>query len=486
MARLSVALGILCLAGSTLALRLDGPEHAPKRGSVLELARERSVEAECAPPAAYRQQLTNMMDLQYFTEIVVGGQRITGILDTGSFELVVFSRHCMTCGRAGVYDANRSPTFIGGSTFKTHSYGSGSCKSREGTDEITLGCYKTPKQALWLAVECRMQLLQAAGFQSIVGVGPPGQPEFTARDTIKQLEELETKMKGVDGTVPKDIREAKVQAQQELEDAISKKSLLESFGMTTFSTCLGRKPGSPAYMVWNDATRADAPGVMRIPVAGNITWGIALQGISAEITPSSDTDVRRITELPLGCANGCGAVVDTGTSLLSVPTDTYRAIADVLEKHVTASDCSDLSNFPTLVISVAGHKLRLPPSSYIGTVSGQPSAQAAQYLHLSRGADAGDGGCQLLLMDLGMQLTTIGPLVILGMPLFREYYTTFDLGSGRGHRSIFVSPADESCQPAGAGQVKYARNREAFTPRHVDLSKVRAPEWLAHRSGLAV
>jgi len=500
MARLCSVLGLLGLAGRCLALRLDAPNLTHKASS-LEMARRRDVDAECVPPAAYRQQLTNMMDLQYFTEIVVGGQRITGILDTGSFELVVFSRRCTTCGRAGVYDADSSSTFRGGDMIKVHAYGSGSCKSREGSDEVTLGCYKTPKQALWLAMECNMQLLQAAGFQSIVGVGPPGQPEFTARETIRQLEELEVKMRAKGEAVPKDLQEAKSAAQKELEDAVDKRSLLESFGMGTFSTCLGRKPGSPAWMIWNDITRAGNSGVIRIPVVGNITWGIALQGMALELAPSSDTDVASLTELAVGCEKGCGAVVDTGTSLLSVPTSTYRAIASILEKHVMANDCSDLSRFPTLIITVAGSTLRLPPSSYIGTVSGEPSAQAAQYMHLSSGVSEGDA-CQLLLMDLGMELTQFGPMVILGMPLFREFYTTFDLGSGRGHRSIFLSPAGESCnpddgpQPAVAaavdgvaeltGRARAARNRDAFTPRHVDLSKVRAPEWLRRRSSITV
>ena len=34
------------------------------------------------------------------------------------------------------------------------------------------------------------------------------------------------------------------------------------------------------------------------------------------------------------------------------------------------------------------------------------------------------------MMDMGMQETQFGPMMILGMPWFREYYTTFDLGDG--------------------------------------------------------
>mmetsp|Transcript_100318 Transcript_100318/g.292469 ORF Transcript_100318/g.292469 Transcript_100318/m.292469 type:complete len:479 (-) Transcript_100318:83-1519(-) len=478
MARTGPALCLLGLLGSTAALRLEQPEAS------VQMVRTHSRHSSCSPPAAYRQELSNMMDLQYFTEINVGGQKITGILDTGSFELVVFSRGCFTCGRAGAYDSQRSATFKSGSDMKVLSYGSGSCKAKEATDQVTVGCYQTSQQSMWLAVDCRMQLLTQAGFQSIIGVGPPGQPEFVARETIKQMEALEVKMQTTQGFVPSNIAAAKKQAQKELENALTHTSLLESFGMKTFSHCLGRQPGMPGWMIWNDETREGQPGVVKIPVAGNITWGIKLDALTMEITPSVDTDVSEVTETLVGCEQGCGAIVDTGTSLLGVPTSTYHAIANILQKHVTANDCSDLRNFPTLIISVAGQTLRLPPSSYIGTMSGVPNMHVAKLMHLDEERPGIQESCQLLLMDLGKQMTTLGPMMILGMPLFREYYSTFDLGSGRGHRSIFLTPADEKCHPDLSGQVKYSMNRAAFTPRHIDVSKVRVPEWVGSRSAL--
>eukprot|EP00408_Alexandrium_pacificum_P052992 CAMPEP_0171239286 /NCGR_PEP_ID=MMETSP0790-20130122/43900_1 /TAXON_ID=2925 /ORGANISM="Alexandrium catenella, Strain OF101" /LENGTH=270 /DNA_ID=CAMNT_0011705657 /DNA_START=82 /DNA_END=890 /DNA_ORIENTATION=+ len=270
MARLCISL--LGLAGGASALRIE-PSGDSQVAVDLFQGKDVDVDAEssCTPPAAYRQELKNLMDLQYFTEMKVGGQKITGILDTGSFELVVFSRQCASCGMAGAYDAQQSTTFKSGDLVKVHSYGSGSCKSKEGFDEVVLGCYTTPAQNMWLAIECKMQLLQAAAFQSIVGVGPPGQPEFTARETIKQIDEVQAKLKEAGKALPKELDEARVAAESELKEALKSKSLLESFGMGTFSTCLGRKSGSKAFMIWNDITREGLPGTMKIPVAGNIT-----------------------------------------------------------------------------------------------------------------------------------------------------------------------------------------------------------------------
>jgi len=482
MAGVSLLVGLAGLAASSLALRIDSSDQS--KAVPMEMARIHDDGGACVPPGAYRQQLTNAMDLQYFTELTLGGQRITGILDTGSFELVVFSRSCSTCGQAAVYDETRSPTFVEGNMTKVHAYGSGSCTSKRGADEVQLGCYRTPRQAIWFAQQCRMPLLRSAGFQSIVGVGPPGQPERTARDTIKQLDEMEARLRTMHKEVPQDLLRVRAQAEEELRDALSQKSLLESFSMRTFSTCLGRKVGSPGWMVWNDITREGAAGTTRLPVVGTITWGVALESMALEFVPSSDTDVSSVSEMPVGCEKGCGAIVDTGTSLLAVPTAIYRTIAETLDRHLTLSDCNDLSNFPALIITVAGHKLRLPPSSYIGTAFGEPSAQATKYLHMTSRAQG--AACELLLMDLGKEVTQFGPMVILGMPLFREYYTTFDLGSERGQRAIFVTPASESCDPDRSPSVSYLRDRAAITPRHVDLAHVRAPEWLDNRTGIAV
>merc|ERR1719511_411021 len=96
----------------------------------------------------------------------------------------------------------------------------------------------------------------------------------------------------------------------------------------------------------------------------------------------------------------------------------------------------------------------------------------------------GDGGqvpaCEFLMMDIGEQNTALGPMAILGMPFFRHFYTTFDLGKGRGDRSLFVSAASEDCHPiTSESPVVQANRRQAETsPRHVDASNIRGPNWL--------
>merc|ERR1719335_789481 len=103
----------------------------------------------------------------------------------------------------------------------------------------------------------------------------------------------------------------------------------------------------------------------------------------------------------------------------------------------------------------------LPPESYIGEVIGEIPKSLERFMHrdkrMTRSMEAeqikplagpGVSQCELLLMDMGVSNTQFGPLWILGMPWFREYYTTFDLGPGnKNHRNIYVSPADKNCYP---------------------------------------
>jgi len=413
-----------------------------------------------------------MNDMQYFGDVEIGGQRLQAILDTGSFELVVFAKSCSSCGTAAEYDEWASPSFQSGDVSQVHSYGSGSCHATDGYDTVSIGTVMAERLPLWLAHRCQIPLLSHASFHAIAGIGPPGQPMITAQRQMKQLEEMEQRVRARGGAVPRQLQEQKSQAERALEAAKGKTSMLESFGVRTFSACLGRKPASPGYLVWHDRTRAGVSGVQRIPVSGNVTWGVSLSGLGLRH--------RRKTHIA-GCERGCGAIVDTGTSLFGVPSPIYNAIASHIQKMGVPLDCYDLSRFPDLVMDLGGERLRFPPSSYLGGYAGRMDAEAGGFLRTEGFGGTGRMPCQLLMMDLGpVQQTTLGPMIVLGMPFFREYYTTFDLGRGRGDRSIYVSPASDSCEPDVGGLVASDRSRQSLrnTPRTVDLSTVRVPQWL--------
>mmetsp|Transcript_74932 Transcript_74932/g.173744 ORF Transcript_74932/g.173744 Transcript_74932/m.173744 type:complete len:505 (+) Transcript_74932:1-1515(+) len=436
----------------------------------------------CEPPAPYRQQLINYGDMQYHAEMLLGGQRIQGIIDTGSFELVVFSKGCNTCGIAGIYNELMSSTVAIGNHSQVQSYGSGSCTTTDAWDKVELGCYNTPAQALWLAKECKMPVLSTASFNAVVGVGPPGQPEIMAKKVLEQIQSATDQYKVRGQQVPESLLNSKRRAEVDLKDAQDKRPLLESLGLSTFSHCIGREPGSPAYMVWNDANRIGQQGVMHFGVVGDITWSVVINHVSFH-------PVRSKSEMQVGCESGCGAILDTGTSLFAVPSSTYRQMMRTLvSNHWT--DCSDLSNFPSFVIDIGGNKLHFPPSSYIGVVQGQVSSAMSRYFHVdpisaySLTSNATVPMCSLLLMDMGEESTEFGPLFILGMPLFREFYTTFHTSRSKFNRSVSIAHADEDCHPKLGATVAGMRERKQsdFMPRVVDASLLRIPHWLEHRN----
>lgn len=421
--------------------------------------------------------MINFHDLQYYCNVEIGGQTLRGIFDTGSFDLVVFSKSCRTCGKAPAYSERFSHTFAKGAHTQIHAYGSGSCQTREAQEEVVLGCQKVAGMDMWLAMECQMPLLEEASFNAIVGIGPPGEAEHTAREAVAKARAKEQELRSLGMSVPWTMQQATRRAEELLQTAQQKVTFLQRIGVERFSTCYGRARGSSAWMIWNDEDRMGHPGVKTVPVVGNVTWAVKLENLVFS-SPTAETKV--------GCDPSCGAIVDTGTSLLGVPSNVYNMIADTINQNGWTADCSDLSRFPDLVMHIGGHRFRLPPSSYIASAVGSLNSHAAGFVRLDRIGNRGSP-CQLMLMDLGQQKTQYGPMFVLGIPFFREYYTTFELGGTPAHksRSLLFSPAGEGCVPnIGEGLKAYAThlNFDDIMLRQLDVSKLRVPQWLLNRT----
>merc|ERR1740138_1057507 len=59
-----------------------------------------------------------------------------------------------------------------------------------------------------------------------------------------------------------------------------------------------------------------------------------------------------------------------------------------------------------------------------------------------------DVQCMLMVMDGGTLATQLGPQMIIGMAMFRQYYSTFDLGTSPSDRTISFMPHDAHCSPS--------------------------------------
>eukprot|EP00419_Tripos_fusus_P060784 CAMPEP_0172915414 /NCGR_PEP_ID=MMETSP1075-20121228/194255_1 /TAXON_ID=2916 /ORGANISM="Ceratium fusus, Strain PA161109" /LENGTH=292 /DNA_ID=CAMNT_0013774489 /DNA_START=434 /DNA_END=1308 /DNA_ORIENTATION=- len=110
------------------------------------------------------------------------------------------------------------------------------------------------------------------------------------------------------------------------------------------------------------------------------------------------------------CNNSCQAVIDTGSSLLMGPQKVGDAIKSLLHSH--ASDCSttSLAALPNIGFRVNGTLLELRPNDYMDT-----SADTCLFAWTSS------------LDQPDFQGTT--PVLVLGMPFLRHWYTIFDFDS---------------------------------------------------------
>ncbi|CAE7607574.1 Ren1 [Symbiodinium pilosum] len=431
------------------------------------------------------QELANQDDASYTGTISIGGQQLQAILDTGSFELVVFSTGCRGCGAAGKtgFNESLSRTFKNGNLMQQLSYGSGDTLCTDATDVLTIGPLSVPKQPLWLVREADMAILGEADFQAILGLGPPAAVKQQAKMDREQLQKMEDKLKGWGAIVPARLKsriEAKMRADTVLENLDD--SVPANLQMRYMSVCFGAETGSKGYLVWNDKAPTSRPEPFRrLSVVGAVTWGLSLKNVRLVQRDGSSHTV--------GCPQGCGAILDTGTSLVSGPTTTISAIGKLLEGM--GANCAQQETLPYLEFELGGETITLPPDAYIGFVTGIMPApwrllfKQKPFIKVQQ--------CELLMMDTGESKTDAGDLWIMGLPFFRKYYTTFDFGEpSAGHiEDIWIREADPDCNPAAENSSVFnsiaAKNYSKFhhvnvSLRQIDQSKLRLPAWMANRT----
>mmetsp|Transcript_61733 Transcript_61733/g.198979 ORF Transcript_61733/g.198979 Transcript_61733/m.198979 type:complete len:443 (-) Transcript_61733:75-1403(-) len=339
----------------------------------------------------YRQILHNYQNVQYYADFDIGGQKIAGIFDTGSFEVLVRSSRCGHCVHpTPPYDHTKSKTFRNNGTLGKHVFGSGPCISVLGYESISVGPdMHSPKQAFWEIVDHRISVLDTAKFAAIVGIGP----NFAQGNKMK--------------------------------------TLLMSYGVDEFSVCLQKPSGSVGYLHWGPEENRPAKDQLAMArVVGKHHWVTHLHNVSFGHAKGGP------------CAGGgCAAIVDSGTSLIAAPGIALMQLSEQIP--MIKEDCSNLKDLPTLHFVVDGTDFELPPEAYVMRVTGATlEADDVWDILFFRPAIRKLDMCMPAFMQIDM-MSQFGPVWILGMPFFRYYHTTFD----RKDQVMRFARAGADCKP---------------------------------------
>lgn len=311
--------------------------------------------------------LTNYANAQYFADISLGTppQVFKVILDTGSSNLWVPSVECtsIACFLHSQYDNSKSSTYKANGTDFAIQYGSGSVSGYLSEDELSLGGLVIQNQIFGETTSEPGLSFAFGKFDGILGL---------AYDTI-----------AVQNTVPP------------VYNAIDQ-GLLDEPKFAFYLGADGEETGGVATFGGVDDKYYEGD-ITYLPVRRKAYWEVKFDKLAL----GEDE-----TELNIG------AVIDTGTSLITLPSD----LADILNGVIGAEkswsgqytiDCDKRDVLPNLRFTFDGYDFEITPYDYI--------------LDL-------DGSCisTITAMDIP---EPVGPLAIVGDAFLRSYYSVYDLGN---------------------------------------------------------
>uniref|UniRef100_A0A8C3P119 Cathepsin D n=1 Tax=Cyanoderma ruficeps TaxID=181631 RepID=A0A8C3P119_9PASS len=322
--------------------------------------------------------LKNYMDAQYFGVISIGTppQNFTVIFDTGSSNLWVPSVHCsrldIACMVHHRYDSSKSSTYVKNGTKFAIRYGTGSLSGYLSQDVVTIGNLVVPDQTFGEATKQPGMTFIAAKFDGILGMAYP---------------------------------KISVEGAEPFFDNIMKQKLIEK---NIFSFYLNRDPsGEPGGEMVLGGTDPKY-------YTGKFTWFNVTRKAYWQIHMDSVDVANGLTV----CKGGCEAIVDTGTSLITGPSEEVKQIqkaigAKPLIKGEYMIPCDKVPTLPNITMVIGKETFVLRGDNYV----------------LKIGAP-GETVCMSGFSGLDIP-PPAGPLWILGDVFIGPYYSAFDRDNNR-------------------------------------------------------
>lgn len=341
--------------------------------------------------------LSNYLNAQYFGVVGLGTppQNFSVVFDTGSSNFWVPSKKCyllsLPCWFHRRFNSKASSSFKPNGTKFSIQYGTGSVKGILSEDKLTIGGIQGAPVVFGEALWQPSLAFLFAHFDGILGLGFPAL--------------------AVDGVRPP-------------LDALVDQGLLDK---PVFSFYLNRNPdaadGGELVLGGSDPTHY-IPPLTFLPVTVPAYWQVHMERV----------------QLGSGlflCAQGCAAILDTGTSLITGPTEEIQALNEAIGGFPLVAgeyliQCSVLSTLPPVSFLLGGVWFNLTAEDYV--------------IQITR------GGVRLCLS--GFQALDMpppaGPLWILGDVFLGAYVAVFDRGSHQDGARVGLARARP--RPAGPQQ----------------------------------
>jgi saccharopepsin len=315
--------------------------------------------------------LNNYLNAQYFSEITLGTppQTFKVVLDTGSSNLWVPSTRCtsIACFLHAKYDATSSSTYKENGTAFAIQYGSGSLEGVISNDVLQIGDLRVKDQDFAESTKEPGLAFAFGKFDGILGLG---------YDRI-----------AVNGAVPPFYKM--------IDQGLLDEPVFAFYLGTTDGTGVDPKGGEA---IFGGVDKDHYTGeITYAPVRRKAYWEVELQSVRFG---KEEMKLRNV-----------GAAIDTGTSLIALPTDTAEIInAEIGAKKTWSGQytvpCEKIPSLPDLTFNFAGKDYTITGSDYILQVQGQ---------------------CISAFTGLDMP-PNVGELWIIGDVFLRKWYTIYDLG----------------------------------------------------------
>ncbi|KAL4828916.1 hypothetical protein H8958_018470 [Nasalis larvatus] len=335
----------------------------------------------CSMDQSANEPLINYLDMEYFGTISIGSppQNFTVIFDTGSSNLWVPSVYCTSpaCKTHTRFQPSQSSTYSQPGQSFSIQYGTGSLSGITGVDQVSVEGLTVVGQQFGESVTEPGQTFVDAEFDGILGLGYPSL--------------------AVGGVTP-------------VFDNMMAQNLVD---LPMFSVYMSSNPegGAGSELIFGGYDHSHFSGSLNwVPVTKQGYWQIALDNIQVGGTV-------------MFCSEGCQAIVDTGTSLITGPPDKIKQLQNAIGAAPVdgeyAVECANLNVMPDVTFTINGVPYTLSPTAYT-------------LLDFVDGMQFCSSGFQ------GLDIyPPAGPLWILGDVFIRQFYSVFD----RGNNRVGLAPA---------------------------------------------